>query len=81
LVVLDKNLGPSGLQVLAFPCNQFKGQESRSEPEIKKFVKDNYGVTFPLFSKIDVNGPNTNPLYIYLRTHSTLHDTKTGLTK
>ncbi len=53
--------------ILGFPCNQFRGQEPGSESEIQEFCTTNYGVTFPLFSKIDVNGPNAHPLYKYLR--------------
>ena len=52
--------------VLAFPCNQFGGQEPGSAQEILNFVAG-YGVTFPLFEKIDVNGPNTHPLFKYLK--------------
>lgn len=52
--------------VLAFPCNQFGGQEPGSPEEIRKFV-DGYGVTFPVFQKIDVNGLNTHPLYKHLK--------------
>lgn len=52
--------------VLAFPCNQFGGQEPGDKQEILSFVAK-YGVTFPLFEKIDVNGPNTHPLYKYLK--------------
>lgn len=56
-----------GLEVLGFPCNQFGGQEPGSEKEIANFCKVNFGVTFPLFSKIDVNGDNTHPLYVFLK--------------
>ena len=55
-----------GLEILAFPCNQFANQEPRSEEEISSFCKMNYGVTFPLFSKIDVNGSKAHPLFSYL---------------
>lgn len=57
----------NGLVVLGFPCNQFGGQEPGSEAEIKSFCSLNYGVTFPMFSKIDVNGPNEHPLYQFLK--------------
>lgn len=53
--------------VLGFPCNQFKSQEPGSEAEIKQFCTLNYGVSFPMFAKIDVNGDNTHPLYIHLK--------------
>jgi glutathione peroxidase len=56
-----------GFIVLGFPCNQFGQQEPGTEAEIKKFCESKYNVTFPLFSKIDVNGPQTHPLYSYLK--------------
>lgn len=56
-----------GLVVLGFPCNQFGGQEPGSEQEIASFCERNYGVTFPMFAKIDVNGDNAHPLYQYLK--------------
>lgn len=54
-------------EILAFPCNQFANQEPGSDEEIKNFCTINYGITFPLFKKIDVNGDNTAPLYTYLK--------------
>ncbi|WP_040952025.1 glutathione peroxidase [Gorillibacterium massiliense] len=59
-----------GLEILGFPCNQFAGQEPEGEEAIASFCKVNYGVTFPLFSKIEVNGEGTHPLYAYLKSHS-----------
>jgi glutathione peroxidase len=56
-----------GFLVLGFPCNQFGTQEPGNEAEIKSFCDLNFGVKFPLFSKIDVNGENTHPLYGYLK--------------
>ena len=56
-----------GLEILGFPCNQFGAQEPGSAEEIQKFCSANYGVTFPMFEKIDVNGDSTHPLYIYLK--------------
>ncbi|HET8551922.1 MAG TPA: glutathione peroxidase [Gammaproteobacteria bacterium] len=56
-----------GLVVLGFPCNQFAHQEPGTEAEIQEFCSTNYDVTFPLFAKIDVNGPDTHPLYRYLK--------------
>jgi glutathione peroxidase len=56
-----------GFAVLGFPCNQFGGQEPGTETEILSFCNLEYGVTFPLFSKIDVNGANAHPLYTYLK--------------
>lgn len=52
-----------GLVVLGFPCNQFRGQEPGSDAEIQSFATDTYGVDFPIFSKIEVNGPGRHPLY------------------
>jgi glutathione peroxidase len=54
-------------EVLAFPCNQFGAQEPGSSKQIQNFCKVNFGVTFPLFAKIDVNGENAHPLYVYLK--------------
>ena len=56
-----------GFEILAFPCNQFKEQEPGTNAEIQKFCKLNYGVTFPVLSKIDVNGQGEDPLYTYLK--------------
>ena len=52
-----------GLVVCGFPCNQFGGQEPGSESEIKEFCSTKFGVTFPMYSKIDVNGANRHPIY------------------
>jgi len=56
-----------GLEVLGFPCNQFGGQEPGDESQIAEFCELNYGVTFPMFAKIDVNGDKTAPVYKYLK--------------
>jgi glutathione peroxidase len=56
-----------GFAILGFPCNQFLEQEPGSAEEISSFCKVNYGVSFPLFAKIDVNGPKADPLYTYLK--------------
>jgi glutathione peroxidase len=56
-----------GLVVLGFPCNQFGGQEPGSEQDVASFCTTTYGVTFPLFSKIDVNGPSAHPLFVHLK--------------
>ncbi|AMX83544.1 glutathione peroxidase [Geobacillus subterraneus] len=56
-----------GFVVLGFPCNQFGGQEPGTEEEIEQFCQLNYGVTFPLFAKVDVNGGNAHPLFQYLK--------------
>ncbi|HTN63120.1 MAG TPA: glutathione peroxidase [Devosia sp.] len=57
----------AGLVVRGFPCNQFAGQEPGSATEIAAFCELNYGVSFPLFAKLEVNGPGTNPLYRWLK--------------
>ena len=56
-----------GLEVLGFPCDQFGHQEPGNDDEIKSFCELNYGVNFPLFSKIEVNGENAHPLYKFLK--------------
>lgn len=56
-----------GLVVLGFPCNQFGGQEPGSDPDIAAFCQLTYDVTFPMFARIDVNGPATHPLYRFLK--------------
>ena len=56
-----------GLEILAFPCNQFGAQEPGTNDEIKFFCTEKYDVTFPIFNKIDVNGPNEDPLYTFLK--------------
>jgi glutathione peroxidase len=56
-----------GLEVLGFPCNQFGSQEPGTEAEIAQFCELNYGVTFPMFAKVDVNGSSAAPLYKYLK--------------
>ena len=59
-------------EILAFPCNQFKAQEPGTNDEIKFFCTEKYNVTFPLFNKIDVNGPNEDPLYTFLKNVSSV---------
>ena len=56
-----------GLEILGFPCNQFGKQDPGSDEEIESFCDLNYGVTFPMFSKIDVNGKDEHPLYTWLK--------------
>ncbi len=56
-----------GVEVLGFPCNQFGAQEPGDEKEIASFCSLNYGVSFPLFAKVDVNGDNAHPLYKFLK--------------
>jgi glutathione peroxidase len=60
---LYEQYAPRGLLVLGFPCNQFMGQEPGTPTEIMQFCSVTYGVTFPMFAKIDVNGPDRHPLY------------------
>jgi glutathione peroxidase len=64
---LYKQYTDQGLEVLGFPCNQFMGQEPGDEAEIQNFCSTRYEVSFPMFSKVDVNGPDADPLYKYLR--------------
>jgi len=56
-----------GLVILGFPCNQFGSQEKGNSDEIQEFCQVNYGVSFPMFEKIEVNGSNTHPVYKYLK--------------
>ncbi|MDP7591956.1 MAG: glutathione peroxidase [Litorilituus sp.] len=56
-----------GFEVLAFPCNQFKNQEKGSDEQIKQFCDLRFNIKFPLFSKIDVNGENTHPLFNFIK--------------
>src|SRR5580658_8989188 len=64
---LYEKMSARGLTVLGFPCNQFGKQEPGSAEEIGAFCQMNYGVSFPMFDKIEVNGPNAHPLYGYLK--------------
>jgi len=63
---LHESYGKQGLVVLGFPCNQFGAQDSGSDGEIAEFCQLNYGVTFPMMAKIDVNGAGAHPLYQWL---------------
>ena len=67
LEALQRSYAGQGLVVLGFPCNQFGRQEQGSEAEIGAFCEKNYGVTFPMFSKIDVNGEDAHPLFRFLK--------------
>jgi glutathione peroxidase len=64
---LYRALKDRGFEVLGFPSNQFGGQEPGTEAEIGAFCEKNYGVSFPVFAKIDVNGPHAHPLYRFLK--------------
>ena len=66
LEALFQKYKDQGLVVLGFPCNQFGHQEPGTDAEIKQFCTSKYDVTFPMFDKIDVNGPDRNPLYVLL---------------
>ncbi|KAI3453999.1 hypothetical protein Pfo_010662 [Paulownia fortunei] len=59
-----------GFEILAFPCNQFGGQEPGSNPEIKQFACTRFKAEFPIFDKVDVNGPNTAPVYQFLKSNA-----------
>ncbi len=65
---LYKDYQEQGLTILGFPCNQFGKQDPGSNDEIQEFCQLNYGVSFPVFGKIDVNGSNADPLFDYLKT-------------
>ncbi|SAL64620.1 glutathione peroxidase [Caballeronia peredens] len=62
-----EQFGARGFEVLGFPCNQFGKQEPGDAAQIGAFCEKNYGVTFPMFAKIEVNGANAHPLYRYLK--------------
>jgi glutathione peroxidase len=63
---IHRRFAGKGVEVLGFPCNQFGAQEPGDAEEIKNFCSLTYDVTFPVFAKIDVNGPDAHPLYKYL---------------
>jgi glutathione peroxidase len=67
LEALQKQFHDRGFNVLGFPCNQFGGQEPGSSEEIAGFCITNFGVDFPMYAKIDVNGPDADPLYKWLK--------------
>ena len=67
LEALYRQYGPQGLVILGFPCNQFAGQEPGSAADIAQFCSLTYDVTFPMFGKLDVNGPDQSPLYAWLK--------------
>jgi len=64
---LQRKHAADGFAVLGFPCNQFGAQEPGSEAQIRQFCESNYGVSFPMYGKIAVNGPDTHPLYVFLK--------------
>jgi glutathione peroxidase len=67
LEALYKKYKDQGLVVLGFPCNQFAEQEAGNNAEIQEFCQVNFGVSFPMFNKIDVNGANTHPIFAFLK--------------
>jgi len=67
LEALYKKYKDKGLVILGFPCDQFAHQEPEGDAEIANFCKANFGVTFPLMSKVEVNGPNAHPVFYYLK--------------
>lgn len=67
LETLHRKFGAQGFEVLAFPCNQFGGQEPGNAEEIEQFCKINFGLTFPLMQKVDVNGDNASPLFDWMK--------------
>jgi glutathione peroxidase len=71
---LHEKYGARGFEVLGFPCNQFAGQEPGSAEEIAEFCERSYGVSFPMFAKIEVNGANRAPLYQWLTAQPTQPD-------
>lgn len=70
LQALQDKFSAQGFSVLAFPCNQFGAQEPGDAEQIQTFCSSNYKVSFPLFAKLDVNGPNTHPLYAWLKANT-----------
>ena len=64
---LFQDFGDRGFEVLAFPCNQFGGQEPGNAEEIEQFCKVNFGLTFPLMAKVDVNGEHASPLFDWMK--------------
>ena len=67
LEALHRRFGPRGFAVLGFPCNQFGAQEPGTEADIDAFCRTSFGVDFPMFAKVDVNGAGTHPLYRMLK--------------
>lgn len=68
LETLQQQFGTRGFSVLGFPCNQFGSQEPGSNPEIAAFCETKYGVSFPVFERVDVNGAHAHPLFDWLKT-------------
>lgn len=71
LEALQRKHRERGFAVLGFPCNQFRGQEPGDAAEIASFCETRFGVSFPLFAKVEVNGPDTHPLFEFLKREAT----------
>ncbi|WP_462418965.1 glutathione peroxidase [Kytococcus sp. Marseille-QA3725] len=78
---LHREHADDDFEVLGFPCNQFGAQEPGSEEQIADFCQKNYGVTFPMFAKVDVNGEDAHPLFAWLREQSGGEDIEWNFTK
>ncbi len=76
LEALFQKYKDQGLVIIGFPCDQFAGQEPGSNDEIAEFCRLNHGVTFPLMAKTDVNGPNAEPIFEYLKSQAPTEDYK-----
>uniref|UniRef100_A0A7S3KDL8 Glutathione peroxidase n=1 Tax=Euplotes crassus TaxID=5936 RepID=A0A7S3KDL8_EUPCR len=74
MVKIHNKYRDHGFEIFAFPCNQFMSQEPGTHEQIKKFAQEKYGAEFPLFSKVDVNGPDTHEVFKFCRRHSPLYD-------
>ena len=70
LQTLHETYGPQGLVVLGFPCGQFANQELADDAAVEEYCRVNHGVTFPLSTRIDVNGPDTHPVFEFVKDHS-----------
>ena len=81
MVKIHNEFSDKGFQIFAFPCNQFMGQEPGTEEKIKKFATEKYGAKFQLFSKVNVNGPDTHEVYKFCRQNSPLFDPKSEKVK
>lgn len=81
MVRVHERLKEKGFEILAFPCNQFFGQESGTPEEIDAFVQNNFKASFPIMEKVEVNGENTHPVFAFLRNNSSLYDPVTKTAK
>merc|ERR1711965_285436 len=81
LVQMHEKYAAQGFEIIAFPCNQFGGQEPGTAQEIEQFIREKYGGKFPIITKADVNGRKTQAVYQYLRRNSDLYDYATKSSK